>query len=154
MQDCLEISFKMNPFLFGSIIIMIFWLITLIVLKRKKLERNIHEFWWASFACSLLRTRTTMKFSSKVRNTTTNTWNIQPPSLSSAFIQLHISSIFIQAKLLYLSSWRCLIQYPYRATVMAHSLPPRTWLAAIFDPKSVDPSLIVVSHAYVPGAND
>lgn len=54
MKSCLEVSIEMNPFLFGCIIIMLFWLITLIVLKRKKLDRNIHEFWWASFACSIL----------------------------------------------------------------------------------------------------
>lgn len=54
MQKCLEISLTMNPFLFGCIIIMLFWLITLIILKKKISDQNIHEMWWASFACSIL----------------------------------------------------------------------------------------------------
>ena len=52
MQNFIKISIKMNPFLFGCIIIMLFWLITLIILKKKKSDQNIHEMWWASFACS------------------------------------------------------------------------------------------------------
>jgi len=54
MQNCLKIAIEMNPYLFGCIIIMLFWFITLIILKRRKQERNIHEMWCASFTCSVL----------------------------------------------------------------------------------------------------
>ncbi len=54
MGDWLNISIGMNAYLFGCIILMVFWLITLIILKIRRMSRDIHEFLWASFACSLL----------------------------------------------------------------------------------------------------
>ncbi|UCE66404.1 MAG: hypothetical protein JSU85_16445 [Candidatus Zixiibacteriota bacterium] len=54
MRDCWNPSIEMNPYLFGCIILMVFWLITLIILIRKRMSRDLHEFLWASYACSLL----------------------------------------------------------------------------------------------------
>ncbi len=54
MGDWLNINIGMNAYIFGCIILMVFWLITLIILKIRRMSRDIHEFLWASFACSLL----------------------------------------------------------------------------------------------------
>lgn len=53
-MDGFQISIKMNPYLFGCLILMFFQLITFVILKLKKLSHNIREFWWASISCSLL----------------------------------------------------------------------------------------------------
>ncbi|MHA2219528.1 MAG: lycopene cyclase domain-containing protein [Candidatus Hodarchaeales archaeon] len=54
MRDYLNISVGMNPYLFGCIVLMVFWLITFIILKKKQMSRDLHEFKWASLACSML----------------------------------------------------------------------------------------------------
>lgn len=50
----MRVSLEMNPYLLGCIVLMGFWLLTLIFLKRKRLDRDLREFWWASFGCALL----------------------------------------------------------------------------------------------------
>jgi hypothetical protein len=54
MSDFIEISLTMNPFLFGSLVLAAFWLLTLLALKSRKLKKDVKEFWWASFTCSWL----------------------------------------------------------------------------------------------------
>ncbi|MCP4582896.1 MAG: hypothetical protein GY839_14900 [candidate division Zixibacteria bacterium] len=49
-----ETSFKMNAYLFGCIILMFFWTLSLIFLKFKRLDKDVREFWWASISCFLL----------------------------------------------------------------------------------------------------
>ncbi len=54
MANYVEVNLSMNAYLFGCLVLMAFWAMTLLILNRKRLERNIREFWWASFGCSLL----------------------------------------------------------------------------------------------------
>ena len=44
----------MNPYLFGCCVLMALWLITFWMVRRRKKERDLHEFWWASFTCFLM----------------------------------------------------------------------------------------------------
>ncbi len=54
MSDFIQISLTMNPFLFGSLVLAAFWLLTLLMLKGRRLKKDVREFWWASFTCSWL----------------------------------------------------------------------------------------------------
>jgi hypothetical protein len=54
MQECLKVSLEMNAFLYGTLILWVFWLLVLLFLRTKKLKRNLQEFWWASILCSSL----------------------------------------------------------------------------------------------------
>ena len=51
MNDAFTLSLTMNPYLFGSIILMVIWLYTYWRVKRRKDVRDLREFWWASFTC-------------------------------------------------------------------------------------------------------
>jgi Lycopene cyclase len=50
----MRINLSMNPYLFGCIILFVWWLIVFAIVRTRGTTRNRHEFWWGSFACSLL----------------------------------------------------------------------------------------------------
>src|SRR5713226_5729909 len=43
-----------NPYLFGSFVLMGFWSVGLFVVRRRHDVADLREFWWSSFACALL----------------------------------------------------------------------------------------------------
>jgi hypothetical protein len=51
MGDFVHVSLTMNPFLFGSLVLVAFWAAALVAVKTEILQKNIREFWWASFTC-------------------------------------------------------------------------------------------------------
>jgi hypothetical protein len=54
MLELIEVDLRMNPFLFGSLLLVVIWALVLVVLKKEMLNRDVKEFWWASFVCSWL----------------------------------------------------------------------------------------------------
>jgi hypothetical protein len=50
----MRIHLAMNPYLFGCLILMVFWLITLAIVWKRPTSRNWYEFWWGSITCTLL----------------------------------------------------------------------------------------------------
>ncbi len=54
MGDLLQVDLRMNGYLFGSIVLLGFWVATLIALHLTGRKNQLPEFWWASIVCSLL----------------------------------------------------------------------------------------------------
>ena len=50
----MRINLSMNPYLFGCGILFAWWLLVCFIVHTRGTARNRHEFWWGSFACSLL----------------------------------------------------------------------------------------------------
>jgi hypothetical protein len=44
----------MNPYLFGCLLLLAFWLLTLVIVRIRGNTDNWHEFWWGSLVCALL----------------------------------------------------------------------------------------------------
>ena len=54
MNTGLHVSLTMNPYFFGSLILMAMWLFTYWRVRRRKKTQDVREFWWASWTCFLL----------------------------------------------------------------------------------------------------
>jgi hypothetical protein len=50
----MRINLVLNPYLFGCGILFVWWLIVLIIVRVRGTRKNLHEFWWGTFACALL----------------------------------------------------------------------------------------------------
>ena len=50
----LRVNLAWNPYLFGSLVLLGFWVLGLLVARRRRNAAGLQEFWWASFACALL----------------------------------------------------------------------------------------------------
>jgi hypothetical protein len=50
----MRVSFSMNPYFFGCILLLAFWALALGIVWLRGDSRNLHEFWWGSLVCSLL----------------------------------------------------------------------------------------------------
>ena len=50
----MRLNLSMNPYLFGCLLLLAFWAVTLVIVLLKGNIRNRHEFWWGSLVCSLL----------------------------------------------------------------------------------------------------
>lgn len=54
MSHLFQLNLSMNPYLFGCLLLLALWCITLILLRFTSKRDQIPEFWWASFSCALL----------------------------------------------------------------------------------------------------
>jgi hypothetical protein len=54
MNQLIQVNLTMNPYLFGSLLLLALWWVTFIALRFTGKRDQIPEFWWASFSCALL----------------------------------------------------------------------------------------------------
>jgi hypothetical protein len=50
----MRVNLSLNPYLFGCGILFAWWLLVWVIVRTRGSKRNLHEFWWGSFACGLL----------------------------------------------------------------------------------------------------
>lgn len=50
----MRLQLSMNPYLYGCLLLLAFWLLTLGIVYIRGSRNNRHEFWWGSIVCSLL----------------------------------------------------------------------------------------------------
>ncbi len=53
MSHLIQLNLSMNPYLFGCLLLLALWCITLILLRFTGKRNQIPEFWWASMTCAL-----------------------------------------------------------------------------------------------------
>lgn len=54
MSSYLHFELKMNAYLFGCLVLLVFWVAALVILKMKRRYADVRELLWASFTCSWL----------------------------------------------------------------------------------------------------
>ena len=50
----MRLNLSINPYLFGCLLLLAFWALTLFIVRIRGDKGNHHEFWWGSLVCSLL----------------------------------------------------------------------------------------------------
>jgi uncharacterized integral membrane protein len=54
MVRAMRVNLSMNPYLFGCLLLLAFWALTLGIVWLRRTRSNRQEFWWGSLVCSLL----------------------------------------------------------------------------------------------------